>query len=221
MSCLAQTNWKVKYSADDGNLAHIFYLPALACAHRYDRTTGYFTAGALALASRGLERLVANGGTMRLLVGCTLHLPEIEAINRGAELAAVLASHLTAELQQPENPFEADSLELLSWMVANGYLETRVVVPCNAHRKPIHDDAIFHEKTGIIEDGDGKRIAFSGSVNETFQGWTRNWESFSVHCSWKPGHEEFVDAEELSFATLWRGEGKRAITREVPQAERE
>lgn len=218
MSCLGQTAWKVKYSADDGNLAHLFYLPALSCAHRYDRTTGYFTAGALTLAARGLEHLVANGGTMRLLVGCTLHPPEIEAIRKGEELAAVVASHMAGELQQPENPFEVDGLELLSWMIANGYMEIRVVIPCDTNRNPVHDDSIFHEKTGIIEDSDGERISFSGSVNETVQGWAHNWESFSVHCSWKPGHEEFVDAEELSFAALWRGDGKRAITREVPQA---
>jgi SNF2 family DNA or RNA helicase len=218
MSCLSDSTWKVKYSADDGNLAHIFYLPALACAHRYDRTTGYFTAGALRLASRGLERLISNGGTMRLLVGCTLNPSEIDAIRKGTEFSEVVAAHLSDELTTSGNPFEADALELLSWMVANGHLEIRVAIPCDADRHPVHDNSIFHEKTGIIEDGDGSRIAFSGSVNETVQGWTHNWESFNVHCSWKPGHEEFVDAEEISFATLWRGEGKRAITREVPQA---
>jgi SNF2 family DNA or RNA helicase len=218
MSCLAQSSWKVKYSADDGNLAHLFYLPALACAYRYDRTTGYFTAGALTLAARGLERLVEHDGKMRLLVGCTLNPAEIEAIEKGTELAAVIADHLSGELGNPTNPFENSALELLSWMIANGHLEIRVAVPCDPERRPMHDNSIFHEKTGVIEDGEGSRISFSGSVNETFQGWTQNWESFNVHCSWKPGQEEYVDAEEVSFATLWRGEGKRAITREVPAA---
>ncbi len=40
--------------------------------------TGYFSAGALALAARGIEGLVRNGGLVRLVVGRTLEPPEIE-----------------------------------------------------------------------------------------------------------------------------------------------
>ena len=59
---LRDRDWKLKYTPDDGNLVELFYVPALEDAERYDRLTGYFNARALALASRGIEGLVRNGG---------------------------------------------------------------------------------------------------------------------------------------------------------------
>ena len=37
-------------------------------------------------------------------------------------------------------------------MVARGHLEVKAAVPCDAERRPIADGALFHEKTGVIED---------------------------------------------------------------------
>ena len=81
---LADRSWQRKYTPDDGDLVRLFYVPALEDAEGYDRLTGYFNAGALALAARGIEGLVRNRGHMRLVVGCTLPAAEIEAIERGA-----------------------------------------------------------------------------------------------------------------------------------------
>ena len=77
---LPDREWNLKYTPEDGDLVTLFYVPALEDAERYDRLTGYFNAGALALAARGVEGLVRDGGRMRLVVGCTLGPPEIEAI---------------------------------------------------------------------------------------------------------------------------------------------
>lgn len=74
---LADRSWQRKYTPDDGDLVRLFYVPALEDAERYDRLTGYFNAGALALAARGIEGLVRNRGHMRLVVGCTLPPAEI------------------------------------------------------------------------------------------------------------------------------------------------
>ncbi|MCZ7559935.1 MAG: hypothetical protein M5U30_07755 [Burkholderiaceae bacterium] len=60
MPLLTDFRWKTKYDLDDGSLVEQFYLAALACAQRYDRTTGYFSATALAIAARGVEGLVLN-----------------------------------------------------------------------------------------------------------------------------------------------------------------
>ena len=79
-------DWKLKYTPEDGDLVQVFYVPALQDAARYDRLTGCFDAGALALAARGVERLVGNDGRMRLIVGCTLNQEEIDAVREGAPL---------------------------------------------------------------------------------------------------------------------------------------
>ena len=74
---LAGRSRRRKYTPDDGDLVRLFYVPALEDAKRYDRLTGYFNAGALAPAARGIEGLVRNRGCMRFVVGCTLPPAEI------------------------------------------------------------------------------------------------------------------------------------------------
>ena len=92
---LSDRTWNFKYTPDDGDLVTLFYVPALEDAKRYDRLTGYFNARALTLAARGIEGLVRNGGRMRLVVGCTLEPPEIEAIEKGEQLRDLVEQHLT------------------------------------------------------------------------------------------------------------------------------
>ena len=97
--------WKRKYTLEDGDLIGLFYVPALQSARRYDRLTGFFNAGALALAARGVEGLARNGGRMRLVTGCTLTQPEIEAISEGEQLRERVERHLV-DVQQglPDPP---------------------------------------------------------------------------------------------------------------------
>lgn len=180
MSLLCDQEWKLKYTPDDGDLVPLLYVPALECAVRYDRLTGYFRARSLTLAARGIEGLVRNGGRMRLLVGCTLDQAEVDAIAKSAECRAKVTAHLLANPLRPGNQRESEALELLAWMVANQLLEVQVAVPCDEQRRPVSAQGIFHEKAGIIEDKTGDRLAFNGSLNETEAGWTQNWESLNI-----------------------------------------
>ncbi|AYY98694.1 helicase [Burkholderia multivorans] len=220
MPLLTDLSWQSKYDPDDGSLIEQFYVHALSCAQRYDRTTGYFTATALAIAARGIEGLVLNSGRMRMVVGCTLDEAEVNAIERGQTLRDTVEAKLLAMPVRGESVREQEALALLAWMVARGYLEIKVAVPCDAHRNPVSSQAIFHEKAGIIEDKTGSRLAFAGSVNETAYGWLHNWESFHVFCDWE-GDQKHVEEEERTFARLWANKAKRAVVIDVPSAVRE
>jgi hypothetical protein len=198
MSLLPDFKWKLKYTPEDGNLVQYFYVPALRCANRYDRSTGFFSATALTLAARGIEGLVRNDGHMRLIVGCTLHEEEVEAIRKGEELRATVEAHIGNMPLQANNPDEHDALELLAWMVAKGILDVRVAVPCDLKRQPITSNGIFHEKAGIVEDKAGHRLAWNGSLNETVYGWQVNWESINVFKSWEMDSLR-VDEEEQNL----------------------
>ena len=219
---LRDRDWKLKYTPDDGDLVERFYVPALEDAERYDRLTGYFNAPALALASRGIEGLVRNGGRMRLVVGCTLDPPEIEAIERGEDLRDAVERKLVALPLAPPDGDGSDALELLSWMVAKGHLHVKVAVPCDGAGRPVADHAIFHEKSGIIEDRTGERIAWTGSLNETAAGWRSNWETINVFRGWSEA--ERVDEEERNFARIWsakdRNGNRRLLVLDVPTAVR-
>ena len=219
MTMLGDHEWKLKYTLDDGDLVTLFYVPALEDAERYDRLTGYFNASALALAARGIEGLVRNDGHMRLIVGCTLAPPEIEAIEKGEQLRDLVERHLTNLPLAPPDPASSDALELLAWMVARGHLDVKVAVPCDANSKPIPADGIFHEKAGIIEDRGGDKIAWNGSLNETAAGWRYNWESINVYTSWGPEPKRVAD-EEANFARIWANKAHRVIVLDVPAAVR-
>jgi superfamily II DNA or RNA helicase len=217
MNLLPAHPWLPKYTPEHGNLVEIFYIPALQCAKQYDRATGYFSAGALALAARGIEGLLNNGGHMRLLVGATLGEAEAEAIRKGLNLREALESGMVKQLQDAPAGFIRDSLELLAWMVADKRLDVRVGVPCDDHKQPLGGEFIYHEKAGIMEDAEGNRLAFSGSLNETPAGWLHNTEAFHVYTSWGKTAEHLAE-EEKDFATLWHNRAKFTLVVEVPDA---
>lgn len=215
---LDDRSWRTKYTSDH-DLVREFYVPALERAVRYDRTTGYFRASALALVARGVEGLVRNGGRMRLIVGLTLDAPEVEAIERGTALRDVVAGHIANCPLVPPDEVARDALELLAWMVEHRVLDVKVAIRCDRARRPVAGDAIFHEKAGVLEDSVGHRLAFSGSVNESAGGWLHNWESFHVFTDWDGGRAH-VDEEEQSFAALWADKATRVLVVDVPTAAR-
>lgn len=222
MSLLRELSWKTKYDSDELSLVSEFYVPVLQCAVRYDRSTGYFSSRVLTLVARGIEGLVRNGGRMRLVVGCTLAPDEVAAIEKGLTLRDAIGAHFARVPLRAEAPEQEGALELVAWMVANGYLEVRVAVPCTLSRKPWPgSNGIFHEKAGILMDKTGDRLAFNGSVNETAAGWGGpgfgNWESFHVFCDWDGG-KSHVNAEQTGFDRLWDNEAKHCLVVDIPTA---
>lgn len=221
MSILQDFSWQCKYSPNDGNLLKIFYIHALGCAVRYDRTTGFFSAETLVAASLGVEELIRNNGRMRLIVGCTLDEEETRAIQKGESLKNTVEASLLRSPFNNDDGVVRDGLELLAWMVAKGYLEVRVAVPCDpATKQPRHGYALFHEKAGIIEDKTGDRLVFNGSLNETLSGWTQNWETFHVFRSWKDDAAH-LDEDEKSFQSLWANKEPTATVLDLGQAVRQ
>lgn len=131
----------------------------------------------------------------------------------------VTASVARASLKSRTRAGIGNALELLAWMIGRGHLEVKVAVPCDKKKRPVSDTAIFHEKSGIIEDRTGHKIAWTGSLNETAAGWKHNWESINVYRSWGPEPKR-VASEERNFARLWADQSARAIVLNVPDAAR-
>ena len=221
MSLLTEHDWNTSYRHEDGDLIELFYNPALACTVQYDRMTGYFSADALSLASRGIDALINNDGRMRLIVGCTLQPPEQEAIGEGYDIRAQIESQLLASDLTPPDQKAWRGLEMLAWMVAQGHLDVKVAVPVDPRGRPAHAPGLYHEKVGILTDAEGNRLSFSGSINETVGGWVNNRESFHAHCSWYGGRETaHVEDEVDAFARLWEGRAKSVKVFDFPEAAR-
>lgn len=220
--------YEVFYRSHDNPL-ETFYLPSLAASVHYDRSAGYFRSSALAAAAAGVVRLIQNNGTMRLLVGAELSAEDVAAIQAGYDLReavarAMLAQLPTAEALRLDGPLQ-QRLDALTWMVANGRLDIKVVLPLDARGLPIPGDQAheyYHTKKGIFTDNAGNQVGFVGSVNESAQAWKHNFEEFSVYCSWEGERDRSALGQlRASFNELWEGKDPHWIAIDLPTAVRD
>ena len=184
-------------------------------AIRYWRITGYFSSRSLLQVLDGVEQLVLAApdghghGQMRLITGFFMSPADLQALATGVTPEQLLEQQLCARFPfkdaQPGDGSAADlAAELLAWLVQHGHLEIRVGLPLRDGQLS-SDGAISHAKEGVVEDRHGDRLAFTGSINETPNGWSTNYETFDVFCSWR-GEERRVDAKERHFLRLWQNE---------------
>ena len=231
MKMLSDIPWKISYGASDDRL-HDFYIPALEASVRFDRTTGFFSSAALAIAAAGVSRLIQNGGRMRLLCGAQLSREDVNAIKQGADLRDRVSEALTGCLAEPGDLSMRTRLEALAWLVAHDRLDIRVVLPRDAQGNPLPADEAreyYHPKEGIFEDAAGNRLAFSGSSNDSENGWQWNYEVFSVYTTWPleqggevtPALPQYVGQVERRFSRLWEGLEDSWIALDIPQAARD
>ncbi len=222
MAYLKDVQYRVFYRPNDNPL-ETFYLPTLAASVRYDRSAGFFRSSALAVAAAGIVRLIQNEGRMRLLVGAELSEQDVEAIKKGYEQRDdVLARNMLGQFPDPGDGQLKQRLDALTWMVANGTLDIKVVLPLDEQGYPIpgseaHD--YYHTKKGIFTDAGGNRVGFSGSINESAQAWKRNFEEFTVSKSWGSDYErEVIGDLQASFNELWDGQDPHWLAVELPTA---
>ncbi len=216
--------WKISYSSNTDNTIADFYIPALECAIKYDRKSGFFSSAILSKVARGLGAMLHQEGQIRLIMGCQFSQQDLSAIQEGYTLRDTLLTRLDAELKPPENFAQLKHFEILSWLVANNYLDIKIAIPLKdgipeSSEKQLDPQHIFHEKVGIFNDKNGDTLAFSGSNNESISGWSKNVESFHVYCSWEGGRERDRVEEEVSrFEQLWYDVSPNVRVFDVPEA---
>lgn len=220
--------WQIAYGAADDRL-NDFYIPALERSIRFDRTTGFFSSAALAIAAAGIGRLIHNGGKMRLLCGAQLSRADVDAVRKGQELQSVVSEAMVGCLAEPTDQSMRARLEALAWMVSAGRLEIKVVLPRGSDGLPLPAEQAreyYHPKEGVFEDAAGNRLAFSGSNNDSEDGWEWNYEVFSVYTTWPhrqgtdvvPALTMYVNGVERRFSSLWDGTETNWIAMDIPEA---
>lgn len=221
MSHLREHPFRIFYSPADDPLNN-FYIPALSSSVRYDRSAGFFSSSALAVAAAGVARLIQNGGRMRLLVGADLNEQDVEAIQHGHDLKERIAQRMLERFPDPQDALMKERLEVLAWMIAEGTLEIKVVLPRDERglplAAPIAED-YYHAKLGIFTDAQGDQVGFSGSVNESETAWRKNYEQFTVFFSWD-NTAPYLEQHKINFERLWNGKEKEWIALDIPEAVR-
>lgn len=217
------------YDSDSDDILNSFYVPALSVSSKYQRLAGFFSSSTLAIAARGIAGLIANKGKMELVCGAKLRKEDVEAILEGSRKPVDVIEHSALEdLQNLENLYDelvSNHVKALGWMIANKLLEIKVAVVTTSTKKPLDyveviQTGVFHQKVGILEDGEGNRISFSGSDNESAAAWLSNIEEFKVFCSWDGAEKKYLEADCIKFSKFWHGKAKRVEILDVPNAVR-
>lgn len=209
---------KNEYRSLLDNVARDFYILLLQHAISYKRAVGFFSSSIIVEISKGISTFVKNGGYIQLVASPYLSDDDIEAIRTGYALRDnIIKSSVLRELKDPKTPFEKERLNMLANLIADGILDIKIAFT--------EDDSkmgMYHEKMGIISDGMGNKVAFSGSMNESANAINANYETIDVFCSWKSNHErERVKAKENAFTAIWNDSEPNIRIIEFPELKQE
>ena len=204
------------YKTNKNDIVQEFYLPVLKESVLYKRAVGFFSSTALIELSKGIARLVKNGGKIRFIVSPLLSEEDIEAIQRGYEARSIIENALVREIKEPESNSDKERLGWLSQLIAAGVLEIKV-----AFTPPHKVTGMYHEKIGVIYDENGNLIAFTGSMNETINAFHNNYESIVVFNSLVQEDKQRVRDLESDFDSLWAGREENITVLEFPKVVRD
>lgn len=202
---------KIKYTSFNDDIINEFYHPVLSQSMIYQRAVGYFSSSVLISYLKGLKGLIDNGGHVELLISPYMSENDIETfLNEGyidltTNLNELFESMLNGDVRSKS------ASQLFYLLVKLKKIIVRIATPRNIK-------GLFHEKIGLFYDENQHVIAINGSNNETSAALNFNIESFNVFCSWKEGHQVFVDSHVEDFKHLWRGDNQNVIIYALEQA---
>ena len=164
---------KTEYRSLIDNVVQNFYVPLLKEAISYKRAVGFFSSSSL------IE--ISKGGRIQIVASPYLSDEDIETIKKGyADRNEVIEAALLGQLSDEHTDYYSmERLNLLANLIANGVLDIRI-----AYTEDAKGIGMYHEKMGIIEDADGNKVAFSGSMNESSTAMSLNYETIDVFRSW-------------------------------------
>lgn len=204
---------KTAYDSDEDDILNGFYIPALSESIIYKRLAGFFTSTSLAIAAKGIAKFITNNGKIYMITNVVLSKEDYEKIKEITEKPFIEKAEIEfiKSLDKIENELIKDHVKMLGWMIKNQKLEIKVAV--------VKEGAgIQHQKTGILEDGKGNVISFSGSDNETKMGWIGNIEEFHVFCNWKEGDEKHIKEDIERFDKFWNDKAIKTRIYSVSEA---
>lgn len=192
---------KTEYRSLIDNVVQKFYIPLLKEAVSYKRAVGFFSSSSLIEISKGIAELASQGGKIQIVVSPYLSDDDIEAIQKGyADRDEIIKAALLGQLSDEHTDYYSmERLNLLANLIANRVLDIRI-----AYTEDSKGIGMYHEKMGIIEDVEGNKVAFSGSMNESSTAMSLNYETIDVFRSWYNADEaERVKLKENAFHSIW------------------
>lgn len=210
---------KGKYRSDEYNdLGTYFVSKLLEHSVVYKRAVGFFSSSALIKLTKGLSKLVAREGCHIYLVASPfLSKEDVEAIKMGYKnRQQVIEESLIREFKPTSDPFECERLNMLCHLIENGILDIKIANKIDDSYSDSDEIGMYHEKIGIFEDENGDKVAFSGSLNESDNAYSNNFESILVFKSWED-RRYFLEIED-DFERLWNDRTNKLEVYNFPDA---
>lgn len=202
-----------EYRSPKNDVVKELFIPALSCAKIYKRSVGFFSSTSLVEITKGITELVKNKGQIQIVASPKLSDDDIDAIRTGYEMRSeIIERRLLGELDVDETDYFRNArLNLLANLIANGFLSLKI-----AFIDSENEVGIYHEKLGVFEDFDGRKIAFDGSMNESRTAMRYNYESVNVYCDWKSEDKERAKSKISAFENIWNNTEQKLTVVDFP-----
>ena len=193
---------KISYDNDVGSISEDFLVPCLNSCRSYRRTTYSFTSGVFKSWAGSFSRLVSQDIKIEILCDMTQIfetdkqlLESLESTISPEQRLAIIAERqdtifLDALFFDNDSEKFVERRNILDWMLATGRFELKFAWPKKVKSGRLHVQPLYHKKMGYFTFGDGSKVGFSGSWNETIMGSQSNLEDCSVFSSKTPGDKD-------------------------------
>ncbi len=211
---LSKYNLPPYMDTSNNDLVKEFFIPMLKESIEYKRGVGFFSSGWFRMVSQGVTELISNGGRIQMITSPIISESDYQALLNGTKAMQdeKLYEIIANSIKNLEKDLEENTLSAIAWMIADGILEIKLAIP----KGKLNGD--FHDKFGIFIDKDGNIVAFSGSPNESIQGF-QNYESIKIFPSWKnPDFKEIAEKELDRFEKLWNDKDPNLKVFSIPEA---
>ena len=212
---------KLSWSSLNDNLIESFYRPALKNAILYQRKAGYFSSTSFVGITKEIIELIENNGRIQLITSPNFSASDKNILEKSiTEREDTLSKLFFDDLLDDPDDTKQNFVKLMAYMLVHkvqgrSQLEIKIALTDSG-------TGIFHEKLGIIYYPDNEAISFSGSVNETISGWSKNIENFKVFTSWSDEtNKQAIEDDKKSFDSLWRGNISNVKIFDLPTAVKE
>lgn len=123
---------------------------------------------------------------------------------------------LLREFKEVTDEFEFERLNFLCHLIEENILDIKVADKISDFDD--NDMVMFHEKIGLFIDENENKVAFSGSLNESDNAFSKNFESIQVFKSWEePKRLAIIEG---NFERLWEDKTNTLEVYDFPEAVR-
>ncbi len=173
-----------RFSSRLDRLSHVYLKDRLQGASEYLRIAGYFRSSIFDLVNEEIESI----GKVRVVCNADLDPEDINAAKQARE--QMLKERWNDVDDAVESFLRRPRYRRLYEILRKGNVEVRVVSRVDA--------PFLHGKAGVVRRPDGAASAFMGSLNETREAWSQNYEIV-----WEDTSADGVAWVEEEFEHLW------------------